>query len=266
MIKNYIYVMALWNILKEERNYSVQEILEIKYRVDFLLEKKIEVKKIKEEELENMIKDIVENDVEAYDMFYGKINDYIGNEIKRLRKMLDAIVGKENTKLIYEKRKEKIYTKSDCLFFFFLFTTYHLEDGKKMKKGQYSEISQDYIDYIYKSVMELTENENLKLSKDAIKQMWERRYHKTLRVFENDCIEFLKSFMKVFKKAIKIYKKRLIYVEYREGQGAIEYDCEILDRISLELTKCLWAIQEIDEEFTDIAIYKIDYDEELKQE
>ena len=266
MLKNHIYVMELWNILREERYYSVQEILEIKYRVDFLLERKIEVNKMKEEELKNTIKEIVDKDVEEYDAFYGKENDYIGNEIKRLKKMLDAIVGKENTKLIYEKRGEKIYSKNDCLFFFFLFTTYHMEDAKRLKKRQYGAVSQDYIDYTYSAVMELSENENLKLSKDAINQMWKRRYHKSLRVFENDCVEFLNILMDVIKKAIKIYKKRLIYVEYREGQGTIEYDCEILNKISLELTKCLWAIQKIDEEFTDITIYQCEYDEEIDQE
>lgn len=268
MIYKYNYSMELWNMLEDDRKYSLQELLEVIYRINFILENKIEVKKMTREGVYEAIEEKLADDVELSDEFYEKEKDYIGNEIKRLNKMLDAIMGVENRKLIYERRNDTIFTRENCWFIYFLFSSFHTEDAKQLKKGKYYNVSREYYDFLYRGVKEFAQNDELKLTMDIVDEKWETEYYKSLSSFSNNCKKFMSDMHYVLNKAIHIYKKELkegtVKKETKKtiiNGDEIEYEVTLLDKIELEMLKFMCAIKELDDEFADIMIMRADYED-----
>ena len=104
------------------------------------------------------------------------------------------------------------------------------------------------MDFLYKGVVDLANNENLNLTLEEVNKIWESKYYKSIYNFKDDCINFLKIMHEVFDKAIELYAENI------ESEQENEYT--ILDKIRLELTKCKLSISEIDTEFENMMIWK----------
>lgn len=242
------YTMELWNMLDVDKLYSIEDVLKLIYRIDFLRKQGIETDEMNKKELYQEVNKILRKKIEISDNFVGKEKEWIGNKTKIISKVLDSIVGENNRKKIYENRSQKVFTMQNCAFIVILFVSHNIEDCKRIKKRQYARVSQEYMDFLYKGIVDLANNENLNLTLEEVNKIWESKYYKSIYNFKDDCINFLKIMHEVFDKAIELYAENI------ESEQENEYT--ILDKIRLELTKCKLSISEIDTEFENMMIWK----------
>ena len=256
MSEIYNYTMELWNMLDEKEKYSLRDILELKYRIDFLRKENIEVKELEKTEMINHIKEQIQ-DICKYDEFTEKEKDYIGNSIKKIIKMLDALIGKENRKLVFEKRNEKIYNVHDCRFFMTLLSVYNHPDSKQLRKKKYQYVQQEYLYYMYKAMLRLAENEDIKLTEEIVKERWDREFNKRMLLFINTCNESIKTIGKICETAIRLYRDD-------NSVKAIDEDRTgtLFDEIEFELFQCTTHLRSLREEFGDGVLVAREYDNE----
>lgn len=242
------YTMELWNMLDVDKLYSLEDVLKIIFRIEFLRTQGIETGEINVEELYKEVNEILYEKVEISDSFEDKEKEWIGNKTKSISKILDSIVGKENRKRIYENRCQRLFTMQNCIFIVNLFITYNIEDSKRIKKKQHERVSQEYMNFLYKGVVDLAYNEKLKLTLQDVEEIWEKEYYKSIYNFKDDCIGFLRTMHDIFDKAIELYEENM--------ENEQEAELTILDKVRLELTKCQLSIGEINNEFQKLLVLK----------
>jgi len=246
------YTMELWNMLDVDKLYSIEDMLKLIYRIDLLRRQENKTDEMNEQKLYEEVEKILLNDADLSDDFEDKEKEWIGNKTKNISKIVDSIVGKENRKRIYENRCQRLFTMQNCIFIVNLFITYNVEEAKRIKKKQHERVSQDYMNFLYKGVVDLANNENLELTLEDVEEIWEKEYYKTIYKFKDNCIWFLRTMHEIFDTAIELYEKNM------EKEQEVEFT--ILDKIGLELTKCQLSISEISDEFEKIIFKNNDFD------
>lgn len=244
--------MELWNLFMSEQkwrmfdineNYSLEDVLKIRFRVKFSEENHIDCGTILEEEMEEDLSNnhFVEQDV--YYSFVDKESYYIGNELKKLYQMLDIMVGKENRKKISLYRNEKVFTPSNCEFFAFILETYHIKDSKEFRKGKYHQVSTLYLNHIYKGMMNLAINPKVNLKINIVDQRWNTEFEKKYRDFLDYYDEF----------------QHLMGLFIQEVLQRDDRDI-LLGKIGALLQKCLHGIALLDTPLLDIYCFYDKYE------
>lgn len=233
--------MVLWNAFQENRDYSLEEVIETALGVKLLVERGID----RELLLEMNIKEEIDkrlDDYKFFDEYDGKKENYIGNELKKINTMLNIMVGKENRKLIYLKRTDRIFTSRNCIFFTFILETYHGRDSKMFRKGKYHKVKDDFFDYLYKGMKDLVCNPNVRLTIDIVNQKWNTVFGKSYR-------RFLFTYS-VFHTCMKSIILRVLKMDERDV---------LFQQIQSKLELYLYEIGGLDPSLFDLLIFRNDF-------
>lgn len=241
-IQKKLHAMEHWNLFQENRDYTLEEVIETAFNVKFLKENNIDCSLMLEKDMKAEIHKLMEQ--QDLSDNYEKLEDYVGNEIKKINKMLDIMIGKENRKLIYKKRSDKIFTPRNCRFFASIFASYYEKDSKAFRKGKYNEVRDIFFDFLYKGMKDLADNPNTRLTIDIVDQRWNKVFGKTYR-------RFLDTYG-TFRYCIESAVNTVLELD--------KYDI-LLSKIGSLLDICLYEISALDPLLSNLFVFYNDFDE-----
>lgn len=239
-IQKKLHAMEHWNLFQENRDYTLEEVIVTAFNIKFLKENNIDCSLMLEKDMKAEIYKLMEQ--QDLSDNYEKLENYIGNEIKKINKMLDIMIGKENRKLIYQKRSDKIFTPLNCRFFAFILETYYETDSKAFRKGKYNKVRDIFFDYLYRGMKDLADNPNNKLTMDIVNHRWNTVFAKSYRRF----LDFYCTFL---------YCMDLVTAHVQEMN---EKDALFL-KINFVLNKCLYEIGALDPSLSNLLVFRNDF-------
>lgn len=235
--------MELWNAFDDEKKYSLEEIILVEFKAKYLKEKKVNSNLMSEDKMVHELEKIWE-DPKLYDKFINQEENYIGNEMKRINKMIGLIIGAENKKLIYKNRTEKIFNHQNCIFFAFILETFHFEDSKLLRKGEIDQVSDEFLDYLYKGMKGLADNPDTLLSMEVVDKRWNTR-------FSNSYRRFLSTY-NIFEMMMKIFVNKVMEQDDKDL---------LFSEIEEKLDICMLNIAGINDELSEAMILRNNFEE-----
>lgn len=186
-----------------------------------------------------------EEDAKFSDVIDNREEDYVGNEAKKLKALLDVILGGEGkSKLIYLKRSDKIFTKRDCLFFSYLLETYNEKDSKYLRKQNFDLVEEEFLFSIKLGMEELAENENTKLTLDDVELRWRIFNYYSGKKGLLNTFEYFKKMIETFYEETEDYAIQILPKIDQNNKAEIDKVISVYGHMETEIYNCLKRIKQ----------------------
>lgn len=235
---------------KNATSIAINRLLLAKYYNDVLKERNIPLDYIKNNTIETINADADEGGYKSFD-------NYKKTPARHLKKMLDYILGEDESKKFYDLKNRDLLTKENYLFFDFLidFCDKKKTPNKLLKlffDGKYHELEDSYVSFMYEGIIEFANNKDIGFDAEGIIKKWDMRLSRIYEVSKD-----IKDATNELNEVVDELNKTVV----RSSDAPYAKDMLIFyEKAKEEINSCLRKLVDIQWD-----IFRITPDEELKR-
>lgn len=119
----------------------------------------------------------------------GNWDERVKNEKRKFFKIIDSILGNEEHIKLSNSEGNYLFSRSNCKFFDYLFAIFDDEKSKQLRKGNWEQLDNKFLNELCKGMDELAENENMQINKETVNRIKNRAfclpYREMMSEYEN---------------------------------------------------------------------------------